>query len=140
MASPTRQERTSRYIFSVSREFLTFWGVMFFTGVVGIVELLPEIDYGSHSVQYSFFGTLLHFGLVALMILSLRNCFRIVKDSSRLTREGALGEDYRKFALEHPSDVDNMFFKDGVFQSWRANLLQVGVVIFFTLLFLAKAV
>jgi hypothetical protein len=61
------------------REFLLFFGVLFFTGVVGIIELLPEFDKIQSIFSWSWLTiSLLYFSLLFAINYSIHKCFWIL--------------------------------------------------------------
>lgn len=143
---------TAWRIFDAHREFAIFWGVLFFSTVVGIIELLPEIEpsrYRGNSwfpIPPLYPISLLYFGLVILLWFSLRNCFRIFCVIAKLTNdplihqnELSLGKDYYDFAQKNKTDMDKIFKGDkGDFREWLERLISVIIFGFFIILYLSK--
>lgn len=103
------------------REFIIFWAILFFTCIVGIIELLPEFDkievtfsWGSISALY----ILLFFGI----LLSIYECFLLYEQ--------------RDFVYKfHPIEL----IKDwGINVKWQRRILIVLFLLIFTLLYFVK--
>jgi len=112
-----------------NREMLVFWAVLFFTCVVGIIELLSEIKVQSFSSGLTPSWTnaqsyifLIYFGLLIGMILSVHSAFSRYKESNRLVLDGELGAELKNYAETHPTWMDTLI-------RWRANIILEAIII-----------
>ena len=99
-------------------EVLVFFAVLFFTCVIGIIELLPELEKINGLFSFIAF-TVLYGGLVAGIDLSLYYCFYLYK---------------MKFIFPHLESIAK-FFK-GI-SNFR-NLLMFVISLEFVLLYFVK--
>ena len=138
MSNLTRAEETARYIFSLGREFLIFWAVLFFTAVAGIITLLPEIK-PAYGRRYMIPISLLYFVLVGLMVISVQSCFRIVEWGNELIYNKSLGQDTLIYAQGHRTWIDIVFLDDnGKLITWREWIVYIGIFVFFATLIFMK--
>lgn len=90
-----------------------FYAVLFFTSIVGIIELLPEIKEGNDRLQFKL--QWLYFFLVYAFDFCVFRVWGIFLESALLTRVafkdwGA----YKQYALNFPSILDR-FILDPIF-------------------------
>jgi len=112
---------TSEYL----RDFVIFFAVLFFTCVVGIIELLPELEKISGFCTIRWITvSILYFALVGLMMFGVWTCFWLYKDNRRYWGKGG----FRFFIIEP-------------FETWGKlieGLLLVLIPVEFGLLYLVK--
>jgi hypothetical protein len=90
------------------RDLVLFYAVLFFTCVIGIIELLPEIKQDSKKWFQILVG-ILYFGLVSIFDFCVFRVWGIFLESALLTRIRLEGwEAYKNYALNYPSIVDNI--------------------------------
>ena len=99
LLSVEMSEETAKFVFSTSREFLIFWAVLFFTCLVGIIELLSEVKHPFNHSCCDCFIFALYLGLVVGMVLSVFQCFQIVNSSIQLNE--FLPVDYQQYVESH---------------------------------------
>lgn len=107
------------------RDFLIFYSALFFTCVVGIIELLPEFENWSNlsgftaGISYRISVSILYFGLLFGIVYSISKCFQL----------------YSKQSYFRSPEVD--CFLTGRGRIWR-RISITGMILIFTLLYLAK--
>ncbi len=135
---------TARLIVEGNRDFLVFYVVLFFTCVVGIIELLSEFDnvdrkFSKKGDDEKIALTLLYLFLVAGIFFSISQCWNVYRISYALTYNGKLGNDLMNFAKENPSFVDilekNYGFLTNIY--WEIGVLTFNLT-YFICLYLAR--
>lgn len=117
------ENKDRKRVARVLREFIIFFAVIFLTCVVGIIELLPELDkidgvFGWISVSA------IYFGLLAGLVFSIHACFKIYKEN-------------RKFAGEYGfyfATIEPFLLKGKIIKV----LLIAGIILVFITLYLVK--
>ena len=111
------------------QNLVLFYVVLFFTSVVGIVELLPEIK--RSSVRLQIMVQFLFFGLVTVFDLCVIRVWNIFLESALLTRiELAEWQPYKEYALHIPSIIDEIILD----RSWSKPVVVI-IVLAFTIFF-----
>lgn len=82
------EERRKEFTASLLRDFSIFFAVLFFTCVVGIVELLPEFEKINGILSWICISTI-YFGLLTGVVFSIQRCFWLYEQNKRFA--GALG-------------------------------------------------
>lgn len=126
-----------------NREILVFWAILIFTCVVGIIELLPEIDEQKFSDGLTISLTnaqsyvfLIYFGLLIGMVVSTHSAFSRYRESNKLVLEGKLGEELKEYAKAHPTWVDKIIRSKA---DWFIESILVVLALFvFTCLYCVK--
>ena len=132
----------AKFLAETYREFIIFYAVLFFTCVVGIIELLPQVekwtfDFGLRFWTFDLPLCLLYFlGFLLGIIISIHECFDIYRKSAKLTRSGQLGYGVKEYVKEHPTIIDHFILtKKGTIIE---VVLIIGVLSIFTLLYFSK--
>lgn len=69
-------DKSAKHWADFYREFLIFFAIVFFTCVVGIIELLPEFENINTIISWRWFVvSLVYFGLLSGILYSLDKCF-----------------------------------------------------------------
>lgn len=105
------------------RDFAIFFAVIFFTCLVGIIELLPEFDRIRGIWGFTAISSI-YFGLLAGVIFSIYVCFWLYEQNRALA--GKFG--FRFFLIEP-------FYQRGKILE---KLLIAAILVIFTLLYLVK--
>ena len=117
------REEVTKYRAEVLREFSIFFAVLFFTCVVGIIELLPEFEKIS-----GVFGRIaisaIYFGLLAGIIFSIDRCFWLYEQNKSLA--GKYGFNFPQIEPFHTMGKS------------IERLLIVGILVVFITLYLVK--
>lgn len=111
------------------RDFLLFFGVLFFTCVVGIFTLLPEFEKIPYIPSWTWLIiSALYFGLLVGIAYSIRKCFWILFVEVK---------DLGKFSFRYPEleTLVKKYFKEPKYLEW---LFIIVVVIIFILLYFIK--
>lgn len=115
--------RDRSFIAQLLREFIIFFAVLFFTCVVGIIELLPEFD----KIE-GMFGLLsisaIYFGLLIGMVFSVDKCFWLYERNKMFAG---------KFGFNFP-EIEPLPLKGKKIK----NVLIVGILFVFTMLYFVK--
>jgi hypothetical protein len=116
-------ERDAKYSAEILREFSIFFAVLFFTCVVGIIELLPE--FGKIKGIYGLVAiSIIYFGLLVGVIFSIDKCFWLYEQNKAYAG---------RFGFNFP-EIEP-FRKRGRI---LGRLLIIGVLLVFTLLYFVK--
>lgn len=111
------------------RDFMLFFGVLFFTCVVGIIEFLPELEKTNGVLSGSWLiVSIIYFGLVFVINYSVEKCFFIYWEIKTYT--GRWGCRYP----EIENAIEKIFRKPMVLK-W---FLICAITIIFILLYLVK--
>jgi hypothetical protein len=113
------------------REVLIFFAVLFFTCVVGLIELLPQLETTNGLLSWSWLlMSCLYFGLVVGVDYSLDKCFRLYQ-VNRWFRERL------RVGFYYP-DIE--FLVQKIFKKFEylEEFLIVVITLFFVLLYLVK--
>jgi hypothetical protein len=90
MAKEEKAKRTADFY----KEMILFFAVLFFTCVVGVITLLPELEHPYGLVSWGWLSlSILYFGLVVGIDYSLYNCFYLY-EINRQFREIGVGGFY----------------------------------------------
>lgn len=110
------------------REFMIFFAVMFFTFIVGIIELLPELSkIDPRLTPWGFTViSIIYFGLLAGIIFSVKYCFWLYEENREFREKG-------KFGFYFPL-IEPLYSRGKILEKF----LIVGLFVVFTLLFLVK--
>jgi len=130
-------------LLEVGWNFLQFWAILFFTGLVGIVELLQEVKPPTGLNPLFILTGGLYLALVALMCCSIYSIIRIARENLYYMHNTCLGKKLRNRARKPitrtVSDV-LLCVKEGEVKK-DIEWIYIGiVVIFFTLLYVAKTI
>ena len=111
------------------REMLLFFAVIFFTCVVGIIELLPEFEKTDGLLSWSTMViSVLYFGLLIGIDYSLDRCFWLYKQNK--VRGGIFGFKYPEL-----EGLVQKIFKKLEYLEW---FLIVAITLVFFLLYLVE--
>ena len=120
------EKRDKKYTAEVLREFSIFFAVLFFTCVVGIIELLPEFDKISKYPYLLSFGwiflSILYFGLLFGIVFCIDRCFWLYDQNKRLAGE---------FGFNFP-EIEPFYTKG---KKMKKPLITVILLVFFMLYF-----
>ena len=131
---------TARLIVEGNRDFLVFYIVLLFTCVMGIIELLPELnEFHCKKTDLKVILTLMYLILVAGILFSTYQCWHVYRISYELTYSGKLGQELKRFATDNPSIIDDWETKCHFLTDTRWELLFLtSILTFFIILYLAK--
>ena len=128
-----------------NRDMLVFWALLFFTCVVGIIELLPQIkeqpisNIGLPGIDLrneQTYISVIYFGLLGGMIFSILNSFRIYRDSKKLVLAGELGEDSKKYAEKNFTWIGRLILTR--IDKPAEILVAIPIFVSFTLLYCVR--
>jgi hypothetical protein len=124
------EERRKR-IADFLREFMIFFAVLFFTCVVGIIELLPEFESINGLFTWSWFAvSFLYFGLLLGVDYSVYVCFNLYEENKWVREHYGVG-----FFFPDLEKLIRLVFK----KLRRLQLFTVAIVTFvFVLMYLVK--
>ena len=138
----------ARFKAETNRDFLIFWAVLFFSCVVAIIELLPQICRQSFAVQKlsarivmrvlrnkNTYLSIIYFGLLFGIALSIYSGFKTYGESAELTFSGEIGEGYKHYVILHPSLYDIYVMPYAEACKW---VLIIGALVVFGLLYCVK--
>lgn len=125
--------QNGRFIADANRDSVLFWGVMFLTCVVGIVELL-QLEPKQEFQKWLLF--VLYVGLLIGMVLSMSKGWDLYRENYELTIKGKLGGDIKVYKLTNPSFIDK--HKDILLCKWFEAIFIIVAIVFFELLFFVK--
>ena len=121
--------------------FLTFWAILFFTCVVGVIELLPEVKslwQTGDSVLFILISGL-YASLIVGMWLCIYSCVRIIRENVNFILDGRLGKEFIEHAKNYPTISDKLLCDQDRRVRKRIELyLSITIGVCFTLLYLAK--
>jgi len=123
-----------KFLAETNRDFIIFWAVLFFTCIVGLIELLSELNRNAGKWLKLFVATL-YFLLVVGIILSMSQCWNIYRVSYALTYNGKLGPEIENFIRANPSLIDQCEQKYGILTNvcWEIFALTIVVIILVSL-------
>ena len=130
----TREENEKKRLTRIAdflREFMVFFAVLFFTCVVGIIELLPELD--KINSLFSWGGiviSIVYFGLLLGLDYSLFKCFYLYEQNKLIKKLYGYGF----YFPELESIITHVFKKFERLQGFSI----VVVTVVFILLYLVK--
>lgn len=129
-----------------NRDMLIFWAVLFFTCVVGIIELLPEIRELTFPLRgislitifasNQTYVTCIYFGLLSGMVFSIINAFNVYRNSFDLVQKDELGADGKKSVKDYPTYIDRLMFLKG--DKIAESCLISLIFLFFVLLYFSR--
>lgn len=119
-----------RYGAEMFRDFLLFFGVLFFTCVVGIIGLLPEFEKTNGLLSGSWLViSIIYFGLLFGICYSIHKCFFIYWEIK--TFAGRYG-----FRYPEIESIIQRFFKKN--PKYLEGFLIFGFALVFFLLYMVK--
>ena len=119
---------------------MIFWAAGFFTSVIGIIELLPELENIKRSLGHFILISGLYWALVLLISLSIFNCIRIIRENVNYVNSGMLGEELKEYAKNNPTPIDQILVgDDGEVKNNIEYYIILLVIIAYLLLYLVKA-
>lgn len=96
----------AKFIAGINRDFIIFWAILFFTCVVGIIELLGHIDDFIKNRTHETLIAILYFSLVAGIICSVFQAWNIYRINYALAYQTKLGLNIENFVRANPSAID----------------------------------
>ena len=113
------------------REVLIFFAVLFFTCVVGLIELLPQLETTNVLLSWSWLlMSFLYFGLVVGIDYSLEKCFWLYRVNRTLRETIHVGFYY--------PDIEFLVQKIFKKLKYLEGFLIAVITLFFILLYLVK--
>lgn len=94
------KKEADKFRLQLLRDIMLFYGVLIFTCVLGMIELIPELKPLPSSELPLV--TIIYFGLLFGLIYSFSRCWDIYKESIELTVN--LGKEYLKYPRPHLID------------------------------------
>ena len=128
---------SSKLILKSYRDTLLFWGVLIFTCIIGLIELLQHIDPALPTVQHFLFGVI-YVGLLFGMGFSIYRALGIYRDIRQLALSGDLGEKIRITAKEKRTLIDR--FIDCTGSTVVEKLAILAAIVVFGSLYLTKVI
>lgn len=121
-----------RFIANANRDSILFWGVIFLTCVVGIVELLQLEPRQGFKYWLVF---VFYVALLILMVQCMSKGWDLYRENYELTDRGKLGKEIKDHRF-HPSNLSLIDkHKDIIFCEWFEASFIIGVIVFFESLF-----
>jgi len=124
------EEQKPESIAAFYREMLIFFAVLFFTCVVGLIELLPQLETTNVLLSWNWLlMSFLYFALVVGIDYSLEKCFWLYRVNRRL--------EAFHVGFRYP-DID--FLVQKIFKKYEylEGFLIAVITLFFILLYLVK--
>ncbi|UCG36745.1 MAG: hypothetical protein JSV64_00225, partial [Candidatus Bathyarchaeota archaeon] len=84
---PEKIDEPSKLILASNRDTLLFWGVLIFTCIIGLIELLQHIDPAIPTVQLFLFG-MIYVGFLFGMGFSIYRASEIYRDVRQVALSG----------------------------------------------------
>jgi hypothetical protein len=121
----------SKFAAELYRDLLLFFAVVFFTCVVGVIELLPELEKINGLFSWSWLAlTVLYFGLVVGIEYSMDRCFWLYRRNKDVGKKSGYGFVYPELEGWVQRVFRKIVYLEGV--------LIVGITIEFIILYLVK--
>jgi len=123
---------SAEFEISQNSDLLIYWVILFFTCVVGIVEMFSALR-GSNSIQ-KFLLFLLYLGLLTGAVCSVTRVFDIMRENHEILTKVYLGENFKNFPqyiTANQSFFDGDLFRSIAFE-WG---LTIGIVVGLNLIF-----